>query len=105
MVWYQMESLKDFVKLYGRIDGTLKAGKTYVLTIEDNYRSELIDNEKYIYLSEVSTFGGKNFVLSYFFMLAAVICLMILLFFVVLYFLKVQGRRIEEESYIRGLTY
>ena len=33
MVWYQMESLSDFIKLYGRIDGTLKAGKTYVFTI------------------------------------------------------------------------
>lgn len=105
MVWYQMESLKDFVKLYGRIDGTLKAGKTYVFTIQDNYRSDLIDNEKYLYLSEVSTFGGKNYVLSYFFMLGSIVCLMVLLFFVVLYFLKVSGRRAEDESYIKNLTY
>ena len=53
----------------------------------------------------MSTFGGKNYVLAYFFMLAALICLIVLLFFFVLYFVKVQGRRLEEESYIRGLSY
>ena len=37
MVWYQMESLKDFVKLYGRINGTLKKGETYTITVVDYY--------------------------------------------------------------------
>ena len=105
MVWYQMESLKDFTKLYGRIDGTMKAGKEYAITIYDNFASQKLDNEKHVVLSETGTFGGRNFVLSYFFGVAAAMTLLVLIFFIVGYFMKVQGRRIEEESYIRRLSY
>ena len=100
-----MESLKDFVKLYGRIDGTMKSGKTYVVTIKDNYSSDRIGNEKYLYLSEVGTFGGKNYVLAYFFAGSSVLSFLVLIFFILGYFMKVQGRRIEEENYIKNLSY
>lgn len=105
MVWYQMESLKDFTKLVGRIDGTMKAGKEYTISINDNFAAHLIDNEKHFLLSETGTFGGKNYVLALFFGGAAIITMLILIFFIIGYFLKVQGRRIEEESYIRRLSY
>ena len=105
MVWYQMESLKDFTKLVGRIDGTMKAGKEYTISIYDNFAASLIDNEKHFLLTETGTFGGKNFVLAYFFGIAALLTLLILIFFIIGYFWKVQGRRIEEESYIRRLSY
>lgn len=100
-----MESLKDFIKLYGRIDGTMKAGKEYTMTIYDNYAAEKLGNEKHIFLSETGTFGGKNFVLAYFFGVASILTFLILIFFIIGYFVKVQGRRIEEESYIRKLSY
>lgn len=105
MVWYQMESLNDFSKLFGRIDGFMKAGKEYTMYIYDNFASENIDNEKHVRLAETGTFGGKNFVLAYFFGGASVLTLLVLLFFIIGYFAKVQGRRIEEESYIKRLSY
>lgn len=105
MVWYQMESLRDFVKLYGRLDGPLVKGKKYVLALYDNWASDKLENEKHIVFSEVGTFGGKNYVLSYFFAGAAAITLLVLLFFMIGFFAFVKGRRIEEESYIQKLKY
>ena len=95
-----MESLKDFVKLYGRLDGPLKKGKQYVIAIEDRWDSSKIDNEKHVVFSEVGTFGGKNYILSYFFAGAAALTLLVLIFFCFGFCVFVSGRRIEEESYI-----
>lgn len=95
MVWYQMESLKDFVKLYGRINGTLKKGQTYTITVVDHYDAEKLGNEKSIFLSETGTFGAKNFVLFYFFATGAGISALVLLFFVGAYFMMYRGRRFE----------
>ena len=105
MVWYQMESLKDFAKLYGRIDGTMKAGKEYTMTIYDNYAADLLGNEKHVLFSETGTFGGKNFVLAYGFAMASILTFLILIFFCIGYCWKVQGRRIEEDGYITQLSY
>lgn len=105
MVWYQMESLKDFKKLYGKVDGTLKKGKEYVISLNDQYSADLIDNEKHIVFAEIGTFGGKNFVLAYFFGLGAIISFMVLLFFCVGYFAFIKGRRLEQADYIKQLKY
>lgn len=105
MVWYQMESLRDFVKLYGRIDGPIKKGKEYMIAIEDNWASDKLDNEKSIVFSEVGTFGGKNYILAYFFAGAAAITVLVLIFFCIGFCAFVSGRRIEEESYIQNLKY
>ena len=90
-----MESLKDFKKLYGRINGTLKKGQTYTITVVDHYDSQKIGNEKYIFLSETGTFGTKNFVLFYFFATGGGICFLVLLFFLVAYVTMYKGRRFE----------
>ena len=104
MVWYQMESLKDFKKLYGRVDGTLKKGKEYVIAIYDNYAADMIDNEKHVVFSEVSTFGGKNYVLALFFLVASCITAAVMLFFIVGYFIWVQQRsNMSEEDMIKTL--
>ena len=105
MVWYQMETLKDFKKLYGHVTGKIQKGKTYTVEIFDNFDSEKLDNEKYLVLSEIGTFGGKNFVLAYFMFGAAGITALVLIFFVIGLFACVKGRRIEEESYIAQLSY
>jgi hypothetical protein len=39
VVWYQMETLTSFAKLYGRIQGTLKQGNTYELRLTSNFDS------------------------------------------------------------------
>mmetsp|Transcript_16005 Transcript_16005/g.20241 ORF Transcript_16005/g.20241 Transcript_16005/m.20241 type:complete len:101 (-) Transcript_16005:100-402(-) len=100
-----MESLKDFVKLYGHLDGPLRKDKEYVIALYDNWASDKLANEKYIVFSEVGTFGGKNFILSYFFGGAAALTLLVLLFFCVGFCAFIKGRRIEEESYIQKLKY
>ena len=95
MVWYQMESLKDFRKLYGKIDGTLKKGKEYVVSLQNNYAADMIDNQKHLVFVETGTFGGKNYVLAYFFAVGAAISFMVILFFCIGYIAFIQGRRLE----------
>ncbi len=82
-----MESLKDFRKLYGKVDGNLKKGKEYVISLQNKYNAESIGNEKSIVFAETGTFGGKNFVLAYFFGVGAAISFLVLLFFIIGYFL------------------
>jgi hypothetical protein len=53
MVWYQTESLSDFIKLYGKIDGTLESGVTYTFEVDNNFDAPSIGSSKFIYLSEV----------------------------------------------------
>lgn len=100
-----METLKDFDKLYGSIQGTMKAGKEYTITVFDRWASEKVGNEKSLVFAEIGTFGGKNFFLAYVFGGAACLTLLVILFFFVGYFACIMGRRIEEESYIRKLSY
>jgi len=71
-----------------------------VIAINDTWASDKLNNKKYIVFSEIGTFGGKNFVLAYFFGGAAAITLLILIFFFIGYCAFVSGRRIEEESYM-----
>ena len=105
MVWYSMETLKDFNKLYGQTTGNIEAGKIYTVEIIDNWDSAILGNEKHLVLSEIGTFGGRNFVLAYFLLGAAAMTALVLIFFIVGLFACVKGRRIEEESYIRQLNY
>ena len=44
MVWYQMETKADFLKLYGSVDGVMRADHTYKIQIIDNFDSESIGN-------------------------------------------------------------
>lgn len=84
-----MESLKDFIKLYGRIDGTLKKDREYTITIMDNFAADKIGNKKYVYFSETGTFGGKNYFLTYVFGVASILSFLVILFFLCGYCFKV----------------
>ena len=105
MVWYQMETKADFYKLYGSVDGTMRADHTYQIKIIDRFNAQEIGNKKYIVLSELSTFGGTNQWLAYHFGLAAVLILCILIFFFVMYFVKLHKRNRDTEAFINSLTY
>ena len=105
MVWYQLESFSDFKKLYGQIDGKLEAGKTYEISVEDNYNIAKIGTEKYIFLSEMGIFGGRNFVLAGIFFGTALILALILLFFFCCYFRKLHKKNRDSEDFINSLTY
>ena len=105
MVWYQMETKADFLKLYGSVDGTMLADHTYKIQIMDNFDAPELGNKKFIVLSELSTFGGKNVWLAYHFGVAAIIIFGILIFFFVMYFLKLHKRNRDTEAFINSLSY
>ena len=105
MVWYQVESFPDFIKMYGRIHGTLHAGHEYEINLLDNYKGPTIGTNKYIHLSEVNFFGGRNFVLPWIFFGTALIILIILVMFFVCYFRKIHKKDRNTEEFINGLTY
>jgi|LakMenEpi03Aug12_release.lakeMendotaPanAssembly.Ray.scaffolds.fasta_scaffold1009966_1 hypothetical protein len=86
MVWYQMESFSDFKKLYGSIEGTLVANKTYLLNIKDNYDAPALGSKKYIFITEVGLFGGRNLVIPGIFFGCAFIIFLIMLVFFACYF-------------------
>jgi hypothetical protein len=105
MVWYQMESFADFRKLYGSINGTLKKGVTYEITVQDNFDGPSLGTKKYIFLTELGMFGGKNFVLAGIFIGAACLIFLILCVFFCCYFRKLHRKNRENEAFIASLSY
>ena len=100
-----METLADFQKLYGSVDGIMRGGRKYEIEIYDNFNSTSIGNKKYFILSELSAFGGKNIWLAYHFGVAAILIFLILVYFVIMYFAKLHRRNRETDAYINSLTY
>ena len=61
IVWMRPAGLPNFRKLWGRIDSIdLKAGNRVRVTIDDNFNVTSFSGEKYLILSTVNVFGGKN---------------------------------------------
>jgi len=100
-----MESLSDFVKLYGRINQTLKKGTTYSITITDNFDSMSIGSNKYIFLSEIGIFGSNNLFLAWVFLGSAAYIIVVLVVFFIFYFVKLHRRNRENEDYLKTLRY
>jgi hypothetical protein len=71
IVWYQMETLNDFSKLYGRLNGTLKGGLSYRIKIKFNYQTDALDTDKFIIFSENGQFGSDSEFLAWVFIGAA----------------------------------
>lgn len=92
MVWYQMESFPTFIKLWGHIWTTLKAGTTYQINIDNKFEVSSFDGKKYIYLSEVNALGGTNKFLGIAFLLMAAVVVLIMIVFIVMYFVKIHGK-------------
>ena len=95
MVWYQMESFPNFNKLWGHLHNvTLYAGVTYRVEIENRFEVAKFDGKKYLYISEVNTFGGKSRFMGIFFLVMAGILVLMMLVFVFLYVTRVHGKDI-----------
>ena len=61
IVWMRPAGLPNFRKLWGRIDDRdLEAGTHVKVTIEDKFDVSSFNGEKYLILSTVNAFGGKN---------------------------------------------
>jgi hypothetical protein len=106
MVWYQVESSPDFIKLYGRIEGILLANQQYEITVYDDYNSTTIGNNKFIFFSEVGRFGGKNKVLPIIFIATASVIGGSVFLFGLLFFYKMpDSNEMEQDDYIESLKY
>jgi hypothetical protein len=92
MVWYQMESFPTFIKLWGHIWTTLKAGTQYTIVVDNKFDVGTFDGKKYIYFSEVNGLGGTNTFLGIAFLAMAGVVLVIMLIFTVLYFTRIHGQ-------------
>ena len=93
MVWFQMETLPSFIKLWGHMNQTLSKNQNYTLVVQNNWLDvSEFNGMKYVYLSEVNAFGGKNSWLGLVLLsMAGVVSLMIATF-VILYFTKIRGK-------------
>ena len=61
IVWMRPAGLPNFRKLWGRITDTdLKAGSQIEVTINNNFDVSSFNGKKYLILSTVNAFGGKN---------------------------------------------
>lgn len=95
MVWFQMESLPTFTKLWGHMTQTLRHGENYTLVVENNWLNVTeFNGMKSVYLSEVNSFGGKNASLGIFFLVLAAIEGAMMIVFIVLYIHKYRDQNI-----------
>ena len=89
-----MESFPSFIKLWGHIWTTLKAGTNYTIYINNNFDVSGFNGAKYVYFSEVNAFGGTNKFLGLAFLAMAAIVVFIMIVFIILYFVRLQGKDI-----------
>lgn len=89
-----METFSSFIKLWGHIDTTLTAGTNYTFVVSNNYDVSSFSGEKYIYLSEVNSFGGTNVFLGIVFLVFAGVVVLIMMIFSVLYFVRIRGKNL-----------
>ena len=63
MVWFQMESFPDFIKLWGKIEGPIEPGE-YKIKVSPNCKDKItpafevkeFDGKKSIYISTANSF-------------------------------------------------
>ena len=58
-----MEGFSTFIKLYGKLEGTLRAGTEYTFNVVQNKETldvQQFDGEKWLYFSTVNDLGGTN---------------------------------------------
>ena len=60
IVWMRPAGLPNFRKLWGRIEQQIEENSNVEVTIEDNFNVTSFNGQKYLILSTVNAFGGKN---------------------------------------------
>jgi hypothetical protein len=92
MVWFQTERFRTFIKLWGHIWTTLKAGTKYSFQISNKFDVSSFEGKKYILLSEVGSHGGTSQLLGIGFLASAAVVVLMSLIFLVMYFTHVHGK-------------
>ena len=86
IVWMRPAGLPNFRKLWGRIeDIDLKKGQIVTLTIENNFDVTKFDGKKFLILSTVNVFGGKNIFLGISYIVLGAICIILAVVFIIGY--------------------
>lgn len=84
MVWMRPAGLPDFRKLWGRVRKDLEPG-TYYMKVNNRYDVKAFSGEKYLVLSTVNAFGGKNAFLGISYVVVGGICILLAIVFLVGY--------------------
>ena len=86
IVWMRPAGLPNFRKLWGRIDQQdLEAGSEVSLTIENNFDVSSFNGKKYIILTTVNAFGGKNTFLAVCYIVLGCISIILAIAFIIGY--------------------
>lgn len=75
IVWMRTAGLPTFRKLYGKVNKDIPAGSTITFTVNANFEVASFSGKKYLILSTVSWFGGKNDFLGISYIVVGSICL------------------------------
>jgi len=87
IVWMRPSPLPNFRKLWGRIEKPIKANSILKVEVENNYNVTKLfstpDAKKYLIISTVNSFGGKNTILSIGCLILGGICIILgVIFFI-----------------------
>ena len=86
IVWMRPAGLPDFMKLWGRIgNDKLKKGQILTVTIHNNFEAKKFDGKKFLILSTVNIFGGKNYFLGISYIVIGCICIVLAIVFIIGY--------------------
>ncbi len=86
IVWMRPAGLPDFMKLWGRIENDkLKKGQILTVTIHNNFEAKKFDGKKFLILSTVNIFGGKNYFLGISYIVLGCICIVLAIVFIIGY--------------------
>ena len=87
MVWMRPSPLPNFRKLWGRIEQQIDANSILTVTVDNNYDVTKLfskpDAKKYLIITTVNSFGGKNIILSIACLILGGICIILgVIFFI-----------------------
>ena len=85
IVWMRPAGLPNFRKLWGRINRSLEAGSDIRVTIDNNFDISSFNGEKYLILSTVNAFGGKNSFLGISYIVLGAISIILAIIFIIGY--------------------
>ena len=83
IVWMRLAGLPNFRKLYGRVRQDLQG--FYSFKIDNNFEVSNFGGKKYIVISTVNAFGGKNTFLGISYIIAGVVFILLAIVFLVGY--------------------
>ena len=85
IVWMRPAGLPNFRKLWGRIERDLKAGSHVTVEVDNNFDVSKFNGKKFLILSTVNVFGGKNTFLGVSYIVLGAICIVLAIVFLIGY--------------------